>query len=216
MPDHANTRDQDAVMESLMSAYPGMPFSLAVPKMIDALHYLVANMPRVKPRGKEGGKGRCSDPECCPPADQTSTPAELDTSMRVAPAREMLDVSVPGGPPEFLPGQLVPAERFATAASIMRNDGAIHVVDDIEPIIRHGDPGHGLEWSTCNLITVHGQQIIRIKGGIEDEHPDGARQLAAELLSAAARADSPPPLAPKEPTAETYLDTQQRMRGDTT
>lgn len=63
-----------------------------------------------------------------------------------------------------------------------------HTVDDLEPDQVHPDPGYGQEWGGCRLVTVHGEPVIRVAGGVDDLTPVEARRLAAELLSAAGRA----------------------------
>lgn len=62
-------KDQSAVLASLMTAIPGTSFNTAVYKLIDALHYLVANTPPVEQPGK-GDHYRCGDLDCCPPVHE--------------------------------------------------------------------------------------------------------------------------------------------------
>lgn len=101
-------------------------------------------------------------------------PVPVAGLMRQAEARQALGVPLDG-----LPG-----------GTIIRQGDAYHVTADLKPVSVSPVAEYGTEWPTCRLITVHDKKVIRLKGGVEDLDLTEARQLAAELLSAAIRAEA--------------------------
>lgn len=141
-------------------------------------------------------------PDPIPPISQTELLARLDQAQNGGTPEldwstmdyDVLRYLVANTPPVVQPD--APAEF--TAMTIVRQGTASHTVEDIEPTPGRGgvdEKGRGgthisVGWNGCQLTILHGEPVIRLTDAY-DVDPDGARQLAAELLSACARAEHP-------------------------
>lgn len=141
------------------------------------------------------GGGHCTYPLPGDPGYDAS-PAALAMVRMVDEARMVVE-QLTGEPPQDVAEPIDPGSPLYHSLYRQRwkvgPDGrrikADHTVADIEP----GTGWEGVGWEGCRLTTLDGKPLIRLTDAY-DVDPAGARQLAAELLSAAARAEHKPML----------------------
>lgn len=181
-----NPNEQGNTLDVLTAVMKTGP-ELSLHAILQGVQYLVANTPPVK-QPDRSGKGRCGDPDCCPPVhDEEPTAAvevEVDEASRfthdetrIRATWTMRSRDAAGFMQQL---QAWAADRPEMPWDIALRRTVRHLVEDIEPAA----------WVDVENI---GGKKYPIKTALLGRNLtiDRARQLAAELLSACARAEHP-------------------------